>query len=93
MLKHKGYCSEPKYSSEDELFYGTIEGINDLVTFEAQNAHELKQELLRRLKIIWSLAKRWGNHPIRLTAETYAYAWANRCIKKQLWQPLKQESL
>ena len=46
MLKYKNYYSEPKYSDEDEVFFGTIEGINDLVTFEAENAHELKQAFI-----------------------------------------------
>lgn len=46
MLKYKNYYSEPKYSEEDEVFFGTIEGIDDLVTFEAENAHELKQAFI-----------------------------------------------
>ena len=50
MLKYKGYYSEPKYSSEDEVFYGVVEGINDLVTFEAENAHELKDEFINAVE-------------------------------------------
>jgi predicted HicB family RNase H-like nuclease len=42
-LLYKGYIGSVEFSSEDEVFWGKIEHINDLVTFESDNAHELKK--------------------------------------------------
>ncbi len=43
VLKYKDYFATIHYSSEDEVFYGKIEGISDLVTFEGQSVSELKK--------------------------------------------------
>jgi predicted HicB family RNase H-like nuclease len=42
-IVYKGYVGSVKYSSEDEVFWGKVEHINDLITFESDNAHELKR--------------------------------------------------
>ena len=39
---YKGYIGTVHYSEEDNVFYGNIHGINDLVTFEGQSVSELK---------------------------------------------------
>ena len=41
-MEYKGYTGKISYSAEDEVFYGTIHGINDLVTFEGDSVEELK---------------------------------------------------
>ncbi|MDY0122853.1 hypothetical protein [Sulfurimonas sp.] len=41
-IEYKGYIGSIKYSSEDKLFFGEIELIDDLVTFEADSASELE---------------------------------------------------
>jgi predicted HicB family RNase H-like nuclease len=43
ILKYKDYFSAIHFSSEDEVFYGRIHGINDLVSFEAVTVRELKK--------------------------------------------------
>src|SRR4051812_29901540 len=42
ILQHKGYYAEVHFSSEDEVFYGKLIGISDLVTFEGASVTELK---------------------------------------------------
>jgi predicted HicB family RNase H-like nuclease len=42
-LSYKDYIGTINFSSEDEVFYGKIEHINDLITFQSDNAHTLKQ--------------------------------------------------
>lgn len=42
ILKYKDFIGSVHYSAEDEVFYGKIEGINDLVTFEGTSVEELK---------------------------------------------------
>jgi len=42
IIKHKNYYATVHFSTEDEVFYGKILGINDLVTFEGSSVKELK---------------------------------------------------
>lgn len=41
-IEYKGYIGSIEYSSEDKCFFGKLEMIDDLVTFEADNAKELE---------------------------------------------------
>lgn len=42
-LEYKGYSGSVEFSSEDEIFFGKINGIRDLVTFEADSVVKLKK--------------------------------------------------
>lgn len=42
-LKYKDYISSINFSAEDEVFYGKVLGINDLVIFEGKSVAELKK--------------------------------------------------
>ena len=42
MLEHRGYLGSVLYSDEDETFYGRLEYIRDLVTYEGSDAASLK---------------------------------------------------
>ena len=44
ILKYRGYIAKIEYSSEDKLLYGKIEGIQDLISFEAENASDIELE-------------------------------------------------
>lgn len=43
ILEYKSYYAEVHFSGEDEVFYGKIIGINDLVSFEGTTVSELKK--------------------------------------------------
>lgn len=43
VLKYKNYYAEVHFSAEDEVFYGKVLGINDLVSFEGASVKELKK--------------------------------------------------
>lgn len=40
-IKYKDYLGSVRFSAEDKVFYGRIEGIDDLVTFEGSSVDEL----------------------------------------------------
>ena len=40
-LKYKGYIGSVSYSEPDKVFFGQIEGIDDLVTYEGESVQEL----------------------------------------------------
>ena len=42
-IEYNGYIGTIEHSQEDKCFFGKIDMINDLVTFEAQNATELEE--------------------------------------------------
>ena len=42
-LKFKDFIGTVHYSNADEIFFGKIEGINDLVTFEGETVKKLKK--------------------------------------------------
>ena len=41
-ITYKDYIGSVSFSAEDEVFYGKIEHIHDLITFESEHAHGLK---------------------------------------------------
>lgn len=41
-LKYKEFIGSVHFSAEEEVFYGKIEGVNDLVTFEGTTVTQLK---------------------------------------------------
>lgn len=43
ILKYKDFIGSVHFDADDEIFYGKIEGINDLVTFEGKTVKEIKK--------------------------------------------------
>ncbi len=43
VMKYKGFIGSVHYASEDRVFYGKIEGINDLISFEGSTVDELEE--------------------------------------------------
>lgn len=41
-MEYKGYVGKISYSTEDEVFFGTVPGINHLITFKGASVEELK---------------------------------------------------
>lgn len=42
VIIYKDYIGSVHYSEDDEVFFGRVEGIDDLVTFEGQSVPQLK---------------------------------------------------
>ena len=43
VLEYKGYYTEIEYSVEDNVLFGKIEAINDLVTFDSESANGIEK--------------------------------------------------
>jgi predicted HicB family RNase H-like nuclease len=43
ILQYKNYYAAVHFSADDEVFYGKILGINDLVSFDGSSVKELKK--------------------------------------------------
>ena len=59
-IRYKEFIGSVHYSSEDETFYGKIEGINDLVTFEGSTVVKLKAALKEAANDYEALCKESG---------------------------------
>lgn len=44
VLTYKGYCATPEYRPDDQIIYGTILGISDLVDFYSESAKDIEEE-------------------------------------------------
>ncbi len=44
VLRYRGYCAMPEYRPEDQVIYGYILGITDLVDFYSENAKDIEKE-------------------------------------------------
>jgi len=42
LLTYKGYVGTVNFSADDNVFFGKIDDINDLITFEGETVQELK---------------------------------------------------
>jgi len=42
VLTYKGYTGPVHFSADDNVFFGKLKGINDLVTFEGETVQKLK---------------------------------------------------
>ena len=41
VLNYKGFIGSVHFSADDNVFFGKVEGVNDLVTFEGETVKEL----------------------------------------------------
>ncbi|MBW8049161.1 MAG: type II toxin-antitoxin system HicB family antitoxin [Cytophagales bacterium] len=83
---YKGYIGTVHYSAEDNVFYGKIHGINDLVTFEGQSISELKNAFRASINDYFKTCKILGKSPdktykgsfnVRLTSRLHKLAVIN----------------
>jgi predicted HicB family RNase H-like nuclease len=42
-MKYKGFIGSVHFAAEDRAFYGKVEGVNDLITFEGSTVDELEK--------------------------------------------------
>ena len=43
VLKYKGFTGSVHFSANDRAFFGKVEGVNALITFEGSTVDELKE--------------------------------------------------
>lgn len=60
---YKDYIGLVHYSTEDELFFGKIERINDLISFEGSSVAELKSAFEDAVEDYLELCKLNGKEP------------------------------
>lgn len=66
VLIYKDYIGSVHYSTEDEVFYGKIEGINDLISFEGGSVAELKAAFEEAVEDYIELCSLNGKEPEKI---------------------------
>jgi predicted HicB family RNase H-like nuclease len=62
-IEYKGYIGTVEYSSEDKCFFGKLDMIDDLVTFEADNAIELEINFHNAVEEYLETCEQLGREP------------------------------
>ncbi len=88
VLRHDDFIGSVHFSAEDDCFFGKIEGINDLVTFEGRDVGELKLAFQEAVDDYISLCGRF-NKPLQ---KSYKGSFNVR-IDQELHKKAVQKSL
>jgi predicted HicB family RNase H-like nuclease len=90
VLNYKGFIGSVHYAAEDRVFYGKVEGVNDLITFEGSTVDELEkgfqnivdEHIKDCIKKNMPIEKSYkGNLNIRLSPELHKKAAYNASLK------------
>lgn len=71
ILQYKDYYASVHFSSEDEVFYGKILGINDLVSFEGSSVKELKKAFQEAVEDYLETCEQLGKEPNKTYKGTF----------------------
>lgn len=61
LLSYKGFYGSVNFSAADDVFYGKVEGVQDLVSFEGATVKELKQDFQKAVEDYILFCKKNGN--------------------------------
>ena len=90
IMKYEGFIGSVHYASEDRVFYGKVEGVDDLITFEGSTVNELEEGFKYMVdEHIKDCAKKnipleksyKGNLNIRLSPELHKKAAYNAALR------------
>jgi len=87
-IEYKGYIGSIEYSSEDKCFFGKLEMIDDLVTFEATTALELEDNFHLVVDDYLETCKALGREPQKVYKGVF-----NVRIEPELHKKVYQEAL
>lgn len=101
-LKYENFIGSVHFSAEDEVFYGKIEGINDLVTFEGSSVDELKSAFEEAIQDYKEICKEQGKEifksfkgsfNVRLNPELHSKAFEKALLEGKSLNQLVKEAI
>ena len=101
-LIYKEFMASVHYSDRDGTFFGQIEGINDLVTFEGQTVKELKAAFEESVDDYIDLCQETGKPPmksfkgsfnVRISPELHGKIFKKAMITGQSLNQLVQKAI
>lgn len=88
VMIYKDYIGSVHYNMEDEIFYGKIEGINDLISYEGSSVNELKSAFEEAVEDYLELCSLNGKEPEKVYKGSF-----NIRIKPELHKKAAQRAL
>jgi len=67
VLDYKGYYATVHYSASDDVFFGKILGINDLISFDGASVNELKKSFKGAVEDYLETCMELGKEPEKTT--------------------------
>ena len=101
-LLYKEFIGTVHFSTKDLIFYGTIEGINDLVTFEGETVKKLKKAFEESVNDYVELCNEIGKDPlksfkgsfnVRINPELHSKAFKTASMKGKSLNQFVQEAI
>ena len=65
VIIYKGFVGSVHFSTDDNVFHGKVEGINDLVTFEGESVAKLRKAFYDAVEDYIELCKQAGKEPVK----------------------------
>ncbi len=65
-LSYKGFSARIEFSADDNVFFGRVIGIDDIVTFHAETVGELNSEMKETVDFYLEVCKKKGK-PVKKT--------------------------
>ena len=62
-LEYKGYLGTVEFSADDKVFFGKVQGINDLILFEEKSVSELENSFIESVQDYLETCKEIGKEP------------------------------
>lgn len=62
-LSYKGFTARVEFSADDNVFFGRILGIDDIVTFHAENVKDLHDEMRGTIDFYLDVCAKEGKKP------------------------------
>ncbi len=87
VYKYKGYQTHVEFSAEDRVLHGKIEGINDLIIFESDNAAEIEKEFHSAVDDYLTFCSSAGKEPQKAYSGSF-----NVRISPELHKKLEQKA-
>lgn len=63
LIEYKGYFGSVEFSSEDEVFFGKVQGIRSLISYEGTTASELTKDFHEAVDDYLALCKSENKEP------------------------------
>ena len=70
-IEYKGYIGNIEFSETDKVFYGKVQGIRSLISYEGENAKELIEDFHSAVDDYLNLCERRGIEPERAYKGTF----------------------
>ena len=102
VLTYNDFIGSVHYSTDDEVFFGKVEGIKDLITFEGQSVKEIKKSFIDAVEDYVSICNENNINPyksfkgsfnIRLRPDLHKLAFQTALLKGMSLNQFVQEAI